>query len=743
MIIFLCPDCRSRFEVDDTLAGQKAKCFNCKTRFIVPMPVEYVALKIEHSCSASSQEGLINPIEVHVPAPPVQPVSAGDQFKLRMKTVEQAPKSEAIPETELTLEPEKTSATNMRTNLQAAKGTAENPETSGDHKTLRGENKMIKFLCPECQSRFEVGDAFAGKPIECSKCKTNFIAPSLSEGDCANKIHNWYYIEDNHKHGPVMEEVILELLSSGVLTSETMVWSKGLNEWTAVSNVSALMKDSDEPPPLPKQNASSGSLLYHCNSSNCVTSKTDFRVRPWVRFWARVIDCLLLYCIGSILFIALSPVWPVWLLAIWLLAGYLFIEAFMISVLGATPGKALLRVKIRREDGTKLSFINSLYRAFRVWWQGEGLCLPPICFMTNLLAYNSLKQNGKTPWDSDGKFTVSHQAIGLFRIIAVVPFLLAVVLVCLTMNWGFLLSFLPRTEHTPEEAKAATLAEQYRKVAEQGYAEAQYNLAMCYASGAGVTQDFFESAKWLRKAADQNLAVAQYALGDCYANGYGVMKDNDEAATWFSKAAEQGNPPAKLRKGAEKGDAIEQYNLGVCYYNGTGVVKNQNEWIKWWSKAAEQGFAEAQLGMGDAYSEGRGVEESKEEALKWYRKAAEQGNADGQFNTALIISTDPNESVKWLRKAADQGFAMAQNVLGDCYAKGTGVTQDFADAAKWYRKAAEQFRRAAEQGEEERAFGRKFFSILSSLKGFDPKKDCRKKAKECDDAADAAMEKLK
>ena len=80
------------------------------------------------------------------------------------------------------------------------------------------------------------------------------------------------------------------------------------------------------------------------------------------------------------------------------------------------------------------------------------------------------------------------------------------------MNWGFLLSFLPRTEHTTEEVKAATLAEQYRKVAEQGYAEAQYNLAMCYASGAGVTQNLFESAKWLRKAAEQNLAVAPHSV---------------------------------------------------------------------------------------------------------------------------------------------------------------------------------------------------------------------------------------
>jgi len=97
MIIFLCPDCRSRFEVDDTLAGHKAKCFICKTRYIVPMPMEYVALRIEDSSNASSQEDLVNPIDGHIFTPAVTLTAAGDNFKLRMRTVEQTPGLETIP----------------------------------------------------------------------------------------------------------------------------------------------------------------------------------------------------------------------------------------------------------------------------------------------------------------------------------------------------------------------------------------------------------------------------------------------------------------------------------------------------------------------------------------------------------------------------------------------------------------------------------------------------------------------
>ena len=42
-----------------------------------------------------------------------------------------------------------------------------------------------------------------------------------------------------------------------------------------------------------------------------------------------------------------------------------------------------------------------------------------------------------------------------------------------------------------------------RKVAEQGDAEAQYNLGIMYANGRGVTQDDKEAVTWFRKGAEQ------------------------------------------------------------------------------------------------------------------------------------------------------------------------------------------------------------------------------------------------
>ena len=51
---------------------------------------------------------------------------------------------------------------------------------------------------------------------------------------------------------------------------------------------------------------------------------------------------------------------------------------------------------------------------------------------------------------------------------------------------------------------------------------------------------------------------------------------------------------------------------------------------------------------------------------------------------------DYAEAAKWYRKAAEQGDTDSQNRLATLYLAGDGVAQDFAEAAKWYRKAAEQ-----------------------------------------------------
>ena len=78
------------------------------------------------------------------------------------------------------------------------------------------------------------------------------------------------------------------------------------------------------------------------------------------------------------------------------------------------------------------------------------------------------------------------------------------------------------------------------------------------------------------------------------------------------------------------------------------------------------------------------------------REWAEKGNQKAQYNLGMFyargmgVRQDLAEAAKWYRKAAEQGEAGAQFHLGMCYSNGEGVEKDGAEAVKWYRKAAEQ-----------------------------------------------------
>lgn len=80
--------------------------------------------------------------------------------------------------------------------------------------------------------------------------------------------------------------------------------------------------------------------------------------------------------------------------------------------------------------------------------------------------------------------------------------------------------------------------------------------------------NYEEAMKWYRKAADQGNAEAQYQLGEIYDQGMAGKKDYQEAFKWFRLAAEQGEPDAQL-------------NLGDLYESGQGVKQDYAEAYFW------------------------------------------------------------------------------------------------------------------------------------------------------------------
>jgi TPR repeat protein len=118
----------------------------------------------------------------------------------------------------------------------------------------------------------------------------------------------------------------------------------------------------------------------------------------------------------------------------------------------------------------------------------------------------------------------------------------------------------------------------YQTKANQGDADAQFNLALLYYHGVGTPRDIRYAIYWYTKAAEQGHANAQYKLGRLYMYGYGeeVQEGHKLAVYWLTKASEQGLVQA-------------QYNLGHMYEWGDGGPQDYKLAFFWYTKAAEQG----------------------------------------------------------------------------------------------------------------------------------------------------------
>lgn len=119
--------------------------------------------------------------------------------------------------------------------------------------------------------------------------------------------------------------------------------------------------------------------------------------------------------------------------------------------------------------------------------------------------------------------------------------------------------------------------QQLRQQAEQGDAWSQLNLGAAYDNGMGVARDIEQALHWYRKAAEQGLAEAQFNLAHLLVS---EEISSVAAAEWMGKAAAQGMADA-------------QYLMGVIYAEGIGVAVDDEKAVAWLQQAVAQGQQEA------------------------------------------------------------------------------------------------------------------------------------------------------
>lgn len=201
-----------------------------------------------------------------------------------------------------------------------------------------------------------------------------------------------------------------------------------------------------------------------------------------------------------------------------------------------------------------------------------------------------------------------------------------------------------------QKIRKAPVFSEVQASAVAGHSDAQFQLGMLFYRGEGVVKNDGDAVIWWGKAAEQGNANAQYNLGLMHKYG----ESDVEARRLFLLAASQGHVDA-------------QYNLGLMCENGLGGLKDYSYALKLYRLASEQKNPEAQVALGTMYLEGRGIAADSVEAIRLYTLAAEQGYVSaaawlGQYYAkgGDVIQKNLVQAHLWSNIASAQGHKVAK-----------------------------------------------------------------------------------
>ncbi|WP_143541464.1 tetratricopeptide repeat protein, partial [Rodentibacter genomosp. 1] len=254
------------------------------------------------------------------------------------------------------------------------------------------------------------------------------------------------------------------------------------------------------------------------------------------------------------------------------------------------------------------------------------------------------------------------------------------------------------------------------KSAEQGHANAQFNLGLMYEKGRGVKQDYIQAKKWYEKASEQKHAAATTNLGYLYENGYGTRQDKYKARELYGKGCDLGNQIGCNNYNNMKGMFLFESAESLSERwekEREEASEREKEWKKRMIEDGKADFeamlakvekdpkdTEALYQIGDYYNRGWGIAKNKSKAVEFMTKAAERNDKkaqywlgsywlgwDVQYNVAY--GYDIAKGIDYLTQAAKQNHSEAQNVLGLQYLNGVTVRQDLYKAKGLFGQACD------------------------------------------------------
>lgn len=243
---------------------------------------------------------------------------------------------------------------------------------------------------------------------------------------------SWYFQDGKGVAGPVPWQRFREIAGAGRISADTLVQLAGTPSWqplgallgeaAAGAGPVAAPARRDPPPAAAKAAPAAAPPVGSAPPAGAAAvvdadGWSNLPATPWRRFFADGFDVLVNGVTALFLLVmVLARVAPavavgflqvltspagefVFAVAVCALAALL--NAWWIARFGTTPGKALLGLRIRRADLSRLSFGLALNRQIRQVFLGNALGIVPMIFVTWIVGYVKLRRNGVTPWDRE------------------------------------------------------------------------------------------------------------------------------------------------------------------------------------------------------------------------------------------------------------------------------------------------------------------------------------------------------
>lgn len=259
----------------------------------------------------------------------------------------------------------------------------------------------------------------------------------------------WFFLQGSREAGPFTRDQIHSLLVSASINEETLIWRPGCVEWMPLSQFREFGGLPPRPLPRSSRQYNAGPTARYeeryeqvplrslaedpppasANSGHWV----DETPHPWRRYFARALDNLvwgiaIMFAIGFGLalvdpeaaqqFISLFEGPGGRLIDIVLTLVLAMIpNAILIGLTGGTFGKWLFGICILDETDRPIGIMRAFHREIRVFVYGLGLGLPIVSLITNVIAYQKLKEDRATSWDQALKSRVVQRRNGVAQYI--------------------------------------------------------------------------------------------------------------------------------------------------------------------------------------------------------------------------------------------------------------------------------------------------------------------------------------